>query len=137
MSDWIKMLALALLLYAVATNELWADNFTIGTVSYSHHWIETGDENYGRGYNEEHNGWFIGYNDFVAGNYLNSEYNDSSFVAWTPPIMESQYFSWLVGAANGYDTVEVMPMLGASAYYKILYVTVTPGVGFAGLKLEF
>ncbi len=114
-----------------------AADFTIGTISYSQHWFETGEENYGRGFNEEHNGWFVGYNDYVAGEYLNSEFNQSSFLAWKPPVRDSEYFSWLIGAANGYDTVGVMPMLGVSAHYKIVYATITPGVGFAGLKIDF
>jgi len=107
----------------------------IGTIYKSHHFNN-------EGYNESHNGIYLGVANWAVGTYKNSGYEQSIFVTYNSQLYQNKSLqvNMVTGVANGYKgwtlaRGDYLPVLGVSAQWMYLKTMMSYDVLAFGVEL--
>jgi len=107
----------------------------IGTIYRSHHFNN-------EGYNESHNGIYLGVANWAVGTYKNSGYQQSTFITYNSQLYQhkSLQVNLVTGVANGYKgwtlaQGDYLPVFGVSAQWMYLKTMMSYDVLAFGVEL--
>lgn len=130
------IVAVAAFLLIACANAETPDEYAIGTILGSDHWIDRSSDE--EPYNEDqwpslYGGWRYGEHTHGIGFYENSD-NDTSFF-YTYGQRYNEYLTPFIGGALGYENTPLMPMIGVKI--NLGPVTVMPALGATAYGLEY
>ena len=108
---------------------------SIGTIVKSHHFKRAD-------YNENHNGIYLSIDRWSIGSYLNSGYEQSTFITYNPHLYRSRSLNvnLVAGVADGYEGWEYsqngyLPIVGVTAQWMYLKTMVSFDLVALGFEL--